>query len=47
MTSITEFFWKTHLDPYAIYDSEGNRYWTGGLERIEKLIISKRIYESR
>lgn len=45
--NIDLFFWKDYRDPYAIYDVYGDRYWTGGLERIERLLIaSKLIYYS-
>lgn len=33
------FFWKYPEDPYAIYDFSGDRYWTGGNEKIERMLV--------
>lgn len=32
-------FWKYYHDPYAIYDSSGDRYYTGGLQSRENSVI--------
>lgn len=41
------FFWRYPHDSCALYDYSGNRYFTGGSERIERMLVAKKWMEMR
>lgn len=45
--NIDLFFWRDSRDPYAIYDVYGDRYWTGGVESVERLLLTLKLLECK
>ncbi len=47
MSKYNDFFYKYHSDPLALYDDEGNRFFTGGSEHIERWLYVKKLLTYR